>query len=230
MSESEINSNGSYTTNSSEEVLSRSPEILDVVWSPGNVAEYGSPAEAYPERNIRYHLYPTWRSQFGNLILFFLTSLVTIIGSNWSRDTTVIHGELFTIGGTTFYLYLPLLIFLPGFVLGKILVRAYDSEYIIDGRGIEAKVGLVSLMLRQPRMRFEDVRGVEPSQTIWERLLNIGHLEIGSAMKDDVEITMQGISNPRAVQLFISGEIERSLRRITQSTNNNAGLLVARSD
>ena len=115
-------------------------------------------------------------------------------------------------------MHLPLLIFLPGFIAIKILVRLYDSEYIIDARGVEAQVGVVSFMLRQPRLRFEDIRGVEPSQTISERMLGIGHLEIGSAMKEEVEIVMEGIADPRAVQLFLSGEIERSVRRITQSS------------
>jgi len=203
---------------------------IDVAWSPANVGQHGSAAEAYPEKLIRYHLFPTWRSQLMNLSLFLVTSIITIVGSNWEPEVTVLRGRLFAIGDTTFYLHLPWLIFLPGFLLGKVLIRVYDSEYIIDGRGIEAKIGLVSLMLRQPRMRFEDIRGVEPSQTIWERILGIGHLEIGSAMKDEVEITMEGIANPRAVQLFISGEIERSLRRITQSTGNASAVLATKGD
>lgn len=192
-------------------------EPLDIVWSLKNVEKYGSAVEQYPEKNIRYHLFPTWRSQIGNLFLFLVTSLITISASNWVSGT-VIKGELFSFNGTSYQLYLPLLIFLPGLILVKILVRIYDSAYIIDGRGVEAQIGIVSLMLRQPRLRFEDIRGVEPSQTIIERILTIGHLEIGSAMKEDVEIVMEGISDPRAVQLFLSEEIERSLRRITSST------------
>jgi len=198
-------------------------ETLDIVWSLKNVEKYGSAVEQYPEKNIRYHLFPTWRSQLGNLLLFLLTSLVTISASNWV-DWTIIKGELFSFNGTSYQLHLPILIFLPGLILTKILVRIYDSEYIIDGRGVEAQVGIVSFMLRQPRLRFEDIRGVEPSQTIIERLFTIGQLEIGSAMKEDVEIVMEGISDPRAVQLFLSEEIERSLRRITNSTINTGNI------
>jgi hypothetical protein len=192
-------------------------DVQNIVWSKSNVKKYGSAVEHYPAKNIRYHLYPTWRSQVGNLFLFSLTSLITISASNWV-SWTVIKGDLFHAFGTSFQLHLPILIFLPGLILMKILVRLYDSQYIIDGRGVEAQVGIVSFMLRQPRLRFEDIRGVEPNQTILERMFSIGHLEIGSAMKEDVEIVMEGIAEPRAVQLFLSEEIERSLRRITQST------------
>jgi uncharacterized membrane protein YdbT with pleckstrin-like domain len=207
-------------------------ETFDVNWSPAAVAEFGSAVEAYPGKVIRYHLQPTWRSQFKNVMFFFIFSVISVIGSDVDPAFTVIRGPLFSIGGVTYYLYLPWLIFLPGFFLGKALINIYDADYVIDARGIEAKIGLVSLSLRQPRLRFEDIRGVEPFQTIWARIFGIGDLDIGSAMKEEVEITMRGIANPRAVQLFISGEIERSLKRITQSAESaaKAGSLVARGD
>ena len=88
-------------------------ETLDIVWSTKNIEKYGSAVEQYPEKNIRYHLFPTWRSQAGNLFLFLLTSLVTISASNWV-SWTVIKGELFQFNGASYQLYLPLLIFLPG--------------------------------------------------------------------------------------------------------------------
>ena len=88
----------------------------------------------------------------------------------------------------------------------------YDSKYIIDERGVEAQMGLVSLNLRQPRLRYEDIRGVEPTQTIFERLLGIGSVLIGSAMTKDIEIAMRGVANPRAIQLLIGGE--RDKRRL----------------
>jgi hypothetical protein len=207
-------------------------ETIDLVFTPITVAEYGSPVEAYPGKLLRYHLYPTWRSQFKNIFLFLITSIITVFGSDWDPELTIIRGPLFSIGGATYYLHLPWLVFLPGFILGKALINIYDADYVIDGRGIEAKIGIVSLTLRQPRLRFEDIRGVEPNQTIWGRIFGIGDLDIGSAMKEDVEITMKGIGNPRAVQLFISGEIERSLKRITQTGGSalKAGSLVARGD
>ena len=213
MDESHLQSPDNYYASSSADV----GESIFVPWNKKNLKRYGSAVEQYPRKNIRYYLYPTWRSQLGNIFLFVLTSLITISASNWV-EWTVIKGELFTVFGAPLELHLPLVIFLPGAVLVRTLIGLYDTEYVIDGRGVEAKIGIVSLMLRQPRLRFEDIRGVEPSQTILERILGIGHLEIGSAMKEDVEIIMEGVGDPRGVQIYLSEEIERSLRRITQST------------
>ena len=104
-------------------------------------------------------------------------------------------------------------------MLARVLIHIYDSRYIIDERGIEGQLGLVSFTLRQPRLRFEDIRGVEPNQNIWERFLNIGSVLIGSAMKDDVEITMRGVADPRAIQQLISAERDRFTRNLRNTDN-----------
>ena len=159
-------------------------------------------------QRVRYIFYPTWRSQFIYLCAFFAFSLIAIWASTMI-PLTVIQGKLFSIGGTVYYLSLPLLALIPGTILGKILLNIYDAKYIIDERGVEAQVGLVSLSLRQPRLRWEDIRGVEPNQTIWERILGIGTVLVGSAMTNEVEISMEGVANPRAIQLLIGGERDR---------------------
>ena len=151
--------------------------------------------------------------------------ILSIWGSR-AIEASVIAGKLFSIGNTTFFLYLPLLSLIPGFLLGKILINIYDAKYIIDSRGVEAQIGLVSMSLRQPRLRWEDIRGVEPNQTIWERMLGIGSVLIGSAMTQDVEIIMEGVANPRAIQLLIGGERDRridTLRKegVDVGENNN---------
>lgn len=165
------------------------------------------------EDSVRYYFYPTWRSQLMNLVLLLLLFILTVVVSRYI-PALVVAGSLFKIAGTTFYLYLPILILLPGAMLGKILINMYDAKYIIDEQGVEAQIGLVSMNLRQPKLRWEDIRGVEPNQTIWERLLGIGSVLIGSAMTQDVEIVMTGVANPRAIQLLIGGERDRKLNEL----------------
>ncbi len=161
--------------------------------------------------HTRYYFYPTWRSQLFPLIGFLVLSILCVWVSNEVKET-VITGKLFAIGDSIYVLDLPLLIFLPGFMLGRILLYIYDSKYIIDERGVEAQIGLVSMHLRQPRLRWEDIRGVEPNQTLWERILGIGSVLVGSAMTNEVEIVMEGVANPRAIQLLIGGERDRRLK------------------
>lgn len=188
--------------------------VQEVYGSQHNIERIGAPSENI-DAQIRYYFYPTWRSQIFALLFFFATCLACLYLSDY-LSFTVIKGELFAIGGRKYYLHLPLLILLPGFVLGKILIYMYDSKYIIDERGVEAQIGLVSLSLRQPRLRYEDIRGVEPIQTLWERMLGIGGVMVGSAMTQDVEIVMEGVANPRGIQLLIGGERDKRLRQLQQ--------------
>lgn len=197
-----------------EESLS-SDDIREIRGTRANIDRHGSPIESRSSAPLRYYFYPTWRSQLIPLIGFFVLSLLAIKSSELLR-ISVIDGKLFAIGDTTYFLSLPLFSLLPAFLLGKILIYIYDAKYIIDEGGVEAQIGLVSLSLRQPRLRYEDIRGVEPNQTIVERLLGIGSVLIGSAMTNDVEIVMEGVGDPRAIQLLINGERERRTKLMTR--------------
>ena len=177
------------------------------------VEQTGSSEDAEP---LRYYFYPTWRSQIGLLTGFFVLCGLTIAVSKY-LPWLIVGGNLFSLGNTTYYLYLPIVALVPGALLGKILIHIYDAKYIIDEKGVEAQIGLMSLSLRQPRLRWEDIRGVEPNQTIWERILGIGSVLVGSAMTEGVEITMKGVANPRAVQLLINAERERRMQELSRS-------------
>ncbi len=197
-------------------------EVIEVHGTAENIQKVGSPTENRDRAPIRYYFYPTWRSQLFPLLGFGVLCILAVVGSKY-LTWTIIAGELLSIGSTTYYLHLPLLALLPGFFLGKILIYIYDSKYIIDERGVEAQVGLVSLNLRQPRLRYEDIRGVEPNQTILERILGIGSVLIGSAMTQDVEIVMEGVANPRAIQLLLQGERDKRLSLLSGSGRDSEG-------
>lgn len=183
--------------------------VEELLGSAQNIRLFGSPSErAQENRPVRYYFFPTWRSQLFSLMGYICLALLSVWGSR-VLGWTVIEGRLFTIGETVYKLHLPLFVLAPGFLLGKILIYMYDSKYIIDERGVEAQIGLVSMNLRQPRLRYEDIRGVEPNQTILERIFGIGSVLIGSAMTQDVEIVMEGVANPRAIQLLIGAERDK---------------------
>ena len=201
-----------FSTDEDFDSIDDGKPVKEVFGSSKNFEELGAPSER-DDIHIRYYFYPTWRSQFFQLIGYFVVCLV-VVWISIKVPGTVIKGPLFPLFGTTLYLHLPLLVLIPGLVLGKILIYIYDSKYVIDERGVEAQIGLVSLSLRQPRLRYEDIRGVEPNQTIWERLFGIGSVLIGSAMTQDVEVVMGGVANPRAIQLLICSERDRKLKEL----------------
>lgn len=187
--------------------------VREVYGSARNIQSHGSPILRSKDEHIRYYFYPTWRSQFLNLCLFFVACIACVAISRMV-PFLVVPGKLFGYGKTTVWLHFPVLVLIPGYVLGRILINVYDAKYVIDEGGVEAQVGLVSFNLRQPRLRWEDIRGSEPQQTLWERMLGIGSIGIGSAMKEDVEIVMLGVPNPRAIQLLIQGEREHRLNEL----------------
>ena len=106
---------------------------------------------------------------------------------------------------------------MPGFFLIKILISIYDAKFVIDEAGIEAQVGKMSLNFSQPRIRWEDIRGVKPEQTIWERVLDIGTVSVGSAMTQETEIVMKGVASPRSIQLLIEEERAKRHAEMKQS-------------
>lgn len=194
--------------------------VREVYGSAGNIEKHGIPSESTKAESIRYYFYPTWRSQLFPLISFLLLSVVCVV-VNRMVPSLLIKGHLFTVGETSLFLYLPLLIFLPFAVLVRILMKIYDSKFTIDKDGVEAQIGLVSLNLRQPRLRWEDIRGVEPNQTLWERILGIGSVLIGSSMTNEVEIVMEGVANPRAIQLLIGAERDKRIQELKDSGGGN---------
>ena len=196
-------------------------DVREFYGSAANIARLGTPIQNMHQQPLRYYFYPTWRSQIFLLIAFVILCLLTIQVSQMT-NFAIISGPLLTIGDTTYLLSLPYLILIPGAILAKVLWVIYNSKYIVDERGVEAQVGLVSLNLRQPRLRYEDIRGVEPNQTIIERILGIGTVLIGSAMTSEVEISMKGVANPRAIQLLIQGERDRRLQLLQRSGKSRA--------
>ena len=187
--------------------------VREVYGSRANIERHGLPgAEAHHE-NVCYYFYPTWRSQLLTITGFFALSALCILISYYV-PMLVFSIKLFTLHSSTYVLHFPVLILVPGYLLGKVFIHVYDAKYIIDDGGVEAQIGLVSMNLRQPRLRWEDIRGSEPQQTLWERMLGIGSVGVGSAMTQDVEIVMKGVANPRAIQLLIQSERERRLQEL----------------
>ncbi|RMG44027.1 MAG: PH domain-containing protein [Candidatus Dadabacteria bacterium] len=158
-----------------------------------------------------------WRAELSNVAMFVVFSILSIVLSRqypWS----VISGHLFTIGNSAFYLNLPLFWFLPLFPIGKAIYQIYNVKYIVDSRGVELRVGILSLRQRVVRVRYEDIRIVEKEQTISERILDIGTVEIGTAATGSIEIIFSGVAAPQEVQDMIQSERDRRQKLARQAS------------
>lgn len=163
------------------------------------------------------YIYKTWRSEIKRLCVFGVLCLLSVILSR-KIPGSVIEGELFSMGSHTLYLSLPLFFLLPMFSLIHILLKIYDVQYIFDRRGIRATVGRLSINQRIHTARFEDIRSIEPDQTILERFLDIGNVEIGTSATAKIEIILEGVEAPHEIVQMIQGERDRRAR---ESQENN---------
>jgi len=168
----------------------------------------------------------TWRSELVRLGLFVVLSVLSLYLSS-KFPGSIITGEIFTLWGWTLYLSLPLFWFLPALVLGSAIFRIYDVRFTLDGKGIETRTGILNLSQRVTRIRYEDVRGVEVHQTIIERGLGIGQVEIGTAATGTKEIYFQGVAAPEEVQEMVQLERDIRQRKKEKVEKKQAGTLQA---
>lgn len=154
--------------------------------------------------------YPTWRAQVPLLLSAALVSIVFVPLSRFF-NLVMNSGTLFTIGESNYSMDFPFLMLLPGILIARALISLYNAKYMLNGEGVEAHVGLCSRKPRVCRLPWEDVRDVESNQTSWEQSLDIGSVLVGSAMKNDVEVVMEGVASPRSIQKMICDERDRRL-------------------
>ncbi|MCB0354925.1 MAG: PH domain-containing protein [Bdellovibrionales bacterium] len=150
----------------------------------------------------------TWRSEMKSVFMFLVLSIVSVYLSRtfpWS----VIRGPLFSLFGVTVYMRLPLFWFIPAVTLGSAIIRIYDVRYVVDARGVECKTGILGLHQRVTRIRYEDIRSVEFEQTLLERFLDIGSVEVGTAATGELEIAFRGIAAPSEVQEMLQNERDK---------------------
>ncbi len=150
----------------------------------------------------------TWRSEYACFILMLFFSVISIYLSA-TFPGSVIAGKLFSIGKSTVFLKLPLFWFIPAFLAGVLFFRMFNYKYSVDSRGVEAITGILSTTQRITRVRYEDIRSVETQQTLMDRFLGIGNVEIGTAATGEIEINFRGIAAPEEVQDMIQAERDK---------------------
>ena len=149
-----------------------------------------------------------WRSEIMGIGAFLVFSLLSIVLSQ-RYPSTVITGYLISIGSYRIFLSLPLLWFVPLVALGSSMYSIYNGRYVVYSRGSDARMGILSLRPRIPRVRYEDIRSVETEQSVLDRMLDIGEVEIGTAATSNIEIMFLGVGAPKEVQDMIQSERDR---------------------
>mgnify|MGYP006267484077 FL=1 len=152
----------------------------------------------------------SWRSEALSAIAFTLLCPVAYL-LTLTFPSTIITGPLFDLFGVRINLSLPLAIFLPLGALSQGMYRIYNVKYALDPRGLEARHGVLSMSQVAVRIRYEDIRAIEVRQSVLDRLLDIGKVEISTAASSDTEIIMSGIAAPYHFRQVV--QLERDKRQ-----------------
>ena len=165
-------------------------------------------------RKSRLTIPKVWRSEVLLLIAFVFFSILSIVLSRLYPQFTI-TGRMINIFGMQIDLTLPLFWFMPFFFFIVGVFRIYDVKYVIDSRGLEARVGILRLQQRIVRVLYSDIRSAETAQNVFERLLNVGDVEIGTAATAQVELVFRGVRAPQELQQIIQRERDRSVQAIS---------------
>lgn len=150
-------------------------------------------------------LQKVWRSEIKSIALFLFFGVLCVVLSR-EFPGSVMTARLFSFGGQDIYLSLPLWWFVPFLTLSSAILRIYNVRYCVDRQGVEAKVGILSFNQRITRVRYEDIRSIETEQTLLERMLDIGTVEISTAGTSAVEIIFEGVAYPSEIRNMLNRE------------------------
>ncbi len=152
-----------------------------------------------------------WRAEIARVTFFIVASVLSPVVSSYFPKT-VIAGRLFSIDGYALVLHLPVFWLLPAAVFVLTAIRIYNCRYTIDDDGVESREGILSFRQSITRFRHFDIRSMEVDQTILERILDVGTVEIGTAATGEFEASLDGIGSPKKVQQLLQGIREARLK------------------
>jgi uncharacterized membrane protein YdbT with pleckstrin-like domain len=135
-----------------------------------------------PGEQVIFEGHPSWRAILG----FYLKGVV--IAAVLGVIAKLIDGN-----GTAFLVILAVLAItvLVGFV------KRVATTYTITDRRLNIKRGIISREIQETRL--ERVQNVNYSQTVYQRLMQIGDVDFDTAATDDYNFVFAGVADPGEV-------------------------------
>lgn len=78
-----------------------------------------------------------------------------------------------------------------------------DERYVIQPRSLLRIKGFTSLGLSSTELYYDTVRTIQIEQTLYQQLVNIGDVRIGSLFAENSDVVMRGVRNPYQYKAFI---------------------------
>ena len=91
-----------------------------------------------------------------------------------------------------------LIVFTPMMLIGLVLIlyiviNVYTTVYVLTTKRVVAKTGLISQIVSE--VRIADVRGVNYSRGMWQTLIGVGDISIGTSATAGTEIEISGVKD-----------------------------------
>jgi uncharacterized membrane protein YdbT with pleckstrin-like domain len=143
----------------------------------------------HPGEQILYEGHPSWRALIafyikGILIVAALCLLVAVGTSLFGDETkTGLVSGIAVVGVA--------LVILVGFV------KRVATSYTITNRRLHIKRGIVSRTIQETRL--ERVQNVNYTQSVIQRILQIGNVDFDTAAGDDYNFVFSGVADPAEV-------------------------------
>ena len=142
-----------------------------------------------PGENVIFEGHPSWRSILdfyfkGAVILVIVAALVALV-------TRVIDGEVDKT--------LVLIVLIAGAAIMVLagFIKRVATRYTITNKRLNVKHGIVSRDVQETRL--ERVQDVRYSQSVVQRLLQIGDVDFDTAADDPTSFVFAGVADPREI-------------------------------
>jgi uncharacterized membrane protein YdbT with pleckstrin-like domain len=86
----------------------------------------------------------------------------------------------------------------------------FDARNEISPHHVRSVQGRLSWKRKNSEVSYENMRGVEASQNVIERILGVGTIKLWTAISDTPEIVMKGIDDPDSIAKLIQQRIDKS--------------------
>jgi len=129
------------------------------------------------------------------LFFYFTFSLVTVVVSFLVASASTFGGSSFLFTWSVFGIFLTGVVAMIALAL-RIYIKLNNSKFEIRSKCVRHMAGRYSLQQEVIEINYRDIGWVRVSQSILERLMDIGTIEIGAAHSHLPEISIDGRANP----------------------------------
>ncbi|WP_254536331.1 PH domain-containing protein [Halomarina litorea] len=135
--------------------------------------------------------------------------------------SSLVAGFLVALGGFVLYILLPqdlafrwvvyLLVPLGVLLMGVAYVRHTATRYVVTTNEVYKKTGLFSRDVTS--LRLDRVQNTSFSQSLGQRLLSYGDVNVDTAGTGGTEITFESVANPQKVSSLLTRQLDRTTPR-----------------